>query len=355
MTKIHMANSTLQDNGWGPQLLCSVFGFVPGPDAPERRSAVPPRLPLQAWHLLSFRAGRRRQGASRHRARAAHSHHGGRRPPGRAGPEPLVPHVGHAGLDDGVATRCDRLIDARGGAVNFRDLGGTPPWTGSAPAGASLFRADGLGELTEADLSVLRDARHPDGHRPALGVRARTQPLRRRRPPGRVPPLPLHRGTARRPGVRPAARAARLAVPGDPARRRARRSSPPSTSCRHPMRCPPCSTAPPARTAPGVSRALVLSLLGVDEPTVVADYALERRGHAASAGQAHRSSTPRAARRSRTSTRSSRPTPPRWSCCSTTCGRSTDRSSAYVAGLGARAGSDRGAAWRPARAAALRA
>ena len=35
VTKIHMANSTLQDNGWGPQLLVSVFGFVPGPDAPD--------------------------------------------------------------------------------------------------------------------------------------------------------------------------------------------------------------------------------------------------------------------------------------------------------------------------------
>ena len=33
VTKVHMANSTLQDNGWGPQLLASVFGFVPGPDA----------------------------------------------------------------------------------------------------------------------------------------------------------------------------------------------------------------------------------------------------------------------------------------------------------------------------------
>jgi hypothetical protein len=33
VTKIHMANSTLQDNGWGPQLLVSAFGFVPGPDA----------------------------------------------------------------------------------------------------------------------------------------------------------------------------------------------------------------------------------------------------------------------------------------------------------------------------------
>ena len=33
VTKIHMANSTLQDNGWGPQLLVSAFGFVPGADA----------------------------------------------------------------------------------------------------------------------------------------------------------------------------------------------------------------------------------------------------------------------------------------------------------------------------------
>jgi hypothetical protein len=33
VTKVHMANATLQENGWGPQLLCSVFGFVPGPDA----------------------------------------------------------------------------------------------------------------------------------------------------------------------------------------------------------------------------------------------------------------------------------------------------------------------------------
>jgi hypothetical protein len=35
VTKIHMANSTLQDNGWGPQLLCSAFGFVPAADAPD--------------------------------------------------------------------------------------------------------------------------------------------------------------------------------------------------------------------------------------------------------------------------------------------------------------------------------
>jgi hypothetical protein len=33
VTRTHVVNSTLTDNGWGPQLLCSVFRFVPGPDA----------------------------------------------------------------------------------------------------------------------------------------------------------------------------------------------------------------------------------------------------------------------------------------------------------------------------------
>ena len=33
VTQAHMANTTLTEAGWGQQLLCSVFGFVPGPDA----------------------------------------------------------------------------------------------------------------------------------------------------------------------------------------------------------------------------------------------------------------------------------------------------------------------------------
>ena len=86
VTKVHMANSTLQDNGWGPQLLCSVFGFVPGPDAAERRQAVLARLPVQARHLLPVRPGGPAEGAARHRARAAHPHHGRGGPAGRARP-----------------------------------------------------------------------------------------------------------------------------------------------------------------------------------------------------------------------------------------------------------------------------
>ncbi len=30
VTRVHMVNSTLSDAGWGPQLLCSVFGWHPG-------------------------------------------------------------------------------------------------------------------------------------------------------------------------------------------------------------------------------------------------------------------------------------------------------------------------------------
>lgn len=33
VTRVHVVNSTLSDAGWGPQLLCSVFGLVPGSDA----------------------------------------------------------------------------------------------------------------------------------------------------------------------------------------------------------------------------------------------------------------------------------------------------------------------------------
>ncbi|MGH9046378.1 MAG: PspA-associated protein PspAB, partial [Acidimicrobiales bacterium] len=33
VTRVHLANSTLNDAGWGPQLLCSVFGFKPAPGA----------------------------------------------------------------------------------------------------------------------------------------------------------------------------------------------------------------------------------------------------------------------------------------------------------------------------------
>jgi len=33
VTRVHLVNTTLTEHGWGPQLLCSVFGLLPAPTA----------------------------------------------------------------------------------------------------------------------------------------------------------------------------------------------------------------------------------------------------------------------------------------------------------------------------------
>jgi len=40
VTRVHLVNSTLAENGWGPQLLVSVFSVVPGPDADSSAKAL---------------------------------------------------------------------------------------------------------------------------------------------------------------------------------------------------------------------------------------------------------------------------------------------------------------------------
>jgi hypothetical protein len=40
VTRVHLVNSTLNDNGWGPQLLCSVFALVPTADADPDTKAL---------------------------------------------------------------------------------------------------------------------------------------------------------------------------------------------------------------------------------------------------------------------------------------------------------------------------
>ena len=40
VSNTHLVNSSLQDAGFGPRLLCSVFGFAPGPGQPAKRGAL---------------------------------------------------------------------------------------------------------------------------------------------------------------------------------------------------------------------------------------------------------------------------------------------------------------------------
>jgi protein-tyrosine phosphatase len=171
-----------------------------------------------------------------------------------------------------VGTSSERLI-ALEGAVNFRDLGGYVTTDGLRTRWRTLFRADGLGDLTAADIEVLRDL----GIRTVIDLRSGDE-LERGRFDVDAHPVVFHHFPFieklpdpdefdRRPGLlgtqyqemigdsggQILAALEALAVPG---------SLPAVFHC----------TAGKDRT--GVLSAIVLSLLGVDEPTVVADYAL---------------------------------------------------------------------------------
>jgi protein-tyrosine phosphatase len=166
----------------------------------------------------------------------------------------------------------ERLI-ALEGAVNFRDLGGYAAGAHGRTRWRTLFRADGLGELTEADLAVLRAL----GIRTVIDLRSGEE-LERGRFDVDAHPVAFHHfpfidelpdadeferrpgllGTQYREIVSDAGGQilAALQVLADPD------ALPAVFHC----------TAGKDRT--GVLSAIVLSLLGVDEPTVVADYAL---------------------------------------------------------------------------------
>jgi protein-tyrosine phosphatase len=171
-----------------------------------------------------------------------------------------------------VAETLDRMI-ALEGAVNFRDLGGYAAGDGLQTRWRTLFRADGLGELTETDMGVLREF----GIRTVIDLRSGSE-LERGRFDVEAHPVAFHhfpfidelpdaQDFDRKPGllgtqyleiVRDAGGQilAALDVLAAP------EALPAVFHC----------TAGKDRT--GVLSAVVLSLLGVDEPTVVADYAL---------------------------------------------------------------------------------
>jgi len=180
------------------------------------------------------------------------------------------------------------------GASNFRDFGGYPTQAGGAvrwgPALAvgSVVGADGGGPRAAGA------AGHPACVRPAAGQRGRggADPLagaggagaaasaavpRRDRTPACSPASPRTRRRGTKRGcprqimaqlyARLVSEAGALAIYREMFR-------PPGQS-RTPRRC--CSTARPARTAPGVTCALILGALGVSREDVTADFMLTQR------------------------------------------------------------------------------
>jgi len=171
-----------------------------------------------------------------------------------------------------VAGLPERLI-ALEGAVNFRDLGGYAASDDQRTRWRLLFRADGLGELTENDLSVLRTL----GIRTVIDLRSGTE-LERGRFDVDAHPVSFHHFPFidelpdaeefdRRPGLL-----------GSQYQEILRDAGPQILAALEVLATPDAlpavfhCTAGKDRT--GVLSALLLSLLGVDEPTVVADYAL---------------------------------------------------------------------------------
>ncbi len=166
----------------------------------------------------------------------------------------------------------ERLI-ALQGAVNFRDLGGYEAGGGLRTRWRTLFRADGLGELTEADLAVLR----------ALGIRTVVdlrsgQELERGRFDVDAHPVAFHHFPfieelpdaetfERRPGLLGAQYREMLSDAGGQILAALQVLASPDA-------LPAVFHCTAGKDRTGVLSAIVLSLLGVDEPTVVADYAL---------------------------------------------------------------------------------
>jgi protein-tyrosine phosphatase len=166
----------------------------------------------------------------------------------------------------------DRIIELEG-AVNFRDLGGYATADGQRTRWRMLFRADGLSELTEADLVILRDL----GIRTVIDLRTGHE-LEQSRFNVEAHPVEFHHFPIiksltsvedfnRAPGFL-----------GVQYKQMLEDGAPQIVGALSALAAPDArpvvfhGTAGKDRT--GLLSALVLSLLGVPEETVVADYAL---------------------------------------------------------------------------------
>lgn len=166
----------------------------------------------------------------------------------------------------------DRLI-ALEGAVNFRDLGGYAADGGMQTRWRTLFRADGLGDLTESDFDVLRAI----GIRTVIDLRSGEELERGRFDVDAHPVTFLHFPIIeklpdvdefdRRPGLLDAQYQEMLSGAGS-------QFVAVLSALTAPDALPAVFHCTAGKDRTGVLSAIVLSLLGVDDSTVVADYAL---------------------------------------------------------------------------------
>jgi protein-tyrosine phosphatase len=166
----------------------------------------------------------------------------------------------------------DRLISLEG-AVNFRDLGGYTTDDGHRTRWRVMFRADGLGELTAADLEILREL----GIKTVVDLRSGDE-VQQSRFDVEAHPVTFHHFPFIKslPNVEDFERA-----PGFLGTQYTEMLDDASTqivgaltALAAPGACPAVFHCTAGKDRTGLLSALVLSLLGVAEETVVADYAL---------------------------------------------------------------------------------
>jgi protein-tyrosine phosphatase len=166
----------------------------------------------------------------------------------------------------------ERLI-ALEGAVNFRDLGGYATADGERTRWRLLFRADGLGELTEPDIEVMRSL----GIRTVIDLRSGYE-LERSRYDTETHPVSFHHFPFidelpdaeefdKRPGLLGSQYKEMLDTAGSQILGALEVLGAPDA-------LPAVFHCTAGKDRTGVLSALLLSILGIDEQTVVADYAL---------------------------------------------------------------------------------
>jgi protein-tyrosine phosphatase len=159
------------------------------------------------------------------------------------------------------------------GAVNFRDLGGYATTDGHLTRWRALFRADGLGELTEPDLDIVRDL----GIRTVVDLRSGTE-VEQSRFNVEAHPVTFHHFPfiEALPDAEDFARAPGFL--GTQYTQMLDEATPQIvgalTALAEPGALPAVFHCTAGKDRTGLLSALVLSLLGVPEETIIADYAL---------------------------------------------------------------------------------
>ena len=182
-----------------------------------------------------------------------------------------------------------RRVLALEGATNFRDLGGYPTADGGRTRWGRVYRSDAPHRLTEADLATVG----------GLGLRCvydlRTEPERAHSPsvlPDGVPcvPLPIGGGAAETSGIGPLVLEGRFAeIPLDFLSRvyramivhNAAEFGRLLAALADPSRLPALVHCTAGKDRTGLGSALLLTVLGVDEETVLDDYELSAAHYSA--------------------------------------------------------------------------